>query len=235
LDLKEQEALGDSASAHWYYRAKSAAMLRLLNGTVFDEVLDIGAGSGFFARHLLANTTCRAATCVDLNYDRDWNETDCGKPLSFVRSIDAFGGHLALMMDVLEHVPDDAGLLRTYAEKMQPGSRILITVPAMPWMWSGHDVFLEHYRRYTRHSLEQVIDSAGLKCLSACYYFGFTLPMAAGVRLGRRLLPSRAPGSDLRPYPNIINTALSKLCMAELRVFQYNRLAGLSVFALVEV
>jgi SAM-dependent methyltransferase len=237
MDLKEQEALGDAANKHWYYRAKSAAMLRLLDGTRFDEVLDVGAGSGFFARYLLAHTPCRAATCVDLNYPRDWSETEAGKPIRFVREVAQFGGHLALMMDVLEHVPDDAGLLRDYAAKMQPGSRILITVPAMPWMWSGHDVFLEHYRRYTLRSLEAAIAAAGLTRISTCYYFGLTLPMAAGVRLGRRLLPwrKREPGSDMRPHGNFTNSALLAISRLELGIFPSNRVAGLSAFALAEV
>jgi SAM-dependent methyltransferase len=237
MDLKEQEALGEAAGRHWYYRAKSAAMLRLLKGTVFDDVLDIGAGSGFFARHLLAHTACRSATCVDLNYPRDWSETESGKPIHFVRNVDSFSGHLGLMMDVLEHVEDDVGLLRDYAAKLQPGSRILITVPAMPWMWSGHDVFLEHYRRYTLRSLERVIAAAGLKRVSSSYYFGLTLPLAAGLRLGRRLLPWRkeTPGSDMRPQGSVTNSGLLGLSLLELGIFRANRVAGLTAFALVEV
>jgi hypothetical protein len=104
-------------------------------------------------------------------------------------------------------------------------------------MWSDHDVFLEHYRRYTIHSLDRVIEAAGLKRIATCYYFGLTLPIAAGVRLGRRALPwrNRTPGSDMRPYPGFINAVLTKICNVELALFQKNRLAGLSVFALVEV
>ena len=237
MDLKEQEALGQAADQHWYYRAKSAAMLRVLEGMAYDDVLDVGAGSGFFSRALLARTSCRSAVCVDPNYPQEWTETEAGKQLHFVRSVDHFDGHLALMMDVLEHVADDIWLLRDTAAKMQPGSRILITVPAMPWMWSNHDVFLEHYRRYTIRSLAQVIEGAGLRHLSSCYFFGLTLPMAAGVRLGRRAMPWRKkePGSDMRPYPGVVNALLSKICAAELGFFQKNQFAGLSVFALVQV
>jgi SAM-dependent methyltransferase len=237
MDLKEQEALGEQAGRHWYYRAKSAAMLRLLQGTDFDEVLDVGAGSGFFARYLLANTSCSAATCVDPNYPREWGETEAGKPIAFVHEVNRFSGHLALMMDVLEHVADDVGLLQAYAAKLPPGSRILITVPAMPWMWSGHDVFLEHYRRYTLRSLEKVIAAAGLKRISTCYYFGLTLPMAAGLRLGRRAVfwRKQAPGSDMRPQGNLTNSILLGISQLELGIFQSNRIAGLSAFALVEV
>jgi hypothetical protein len=236
MDLKEQQLLSGSAHLHWYYRAKSAAMLRMLSDATMDKVLDIGAGSGFFSRYLLDNTACREAMCVDPNYPAETSEVQGGKPISFVRGTEKFDGHVMLMMDVLEHVADDIGLLRHYASAVPPGTNVLITVPAMPWMWSGHDVFLEHYRRYTVSSLSQVIAAAGLRPRSVCYYFGLTLPLAAAVRLGRRLIPGRAavPGSDMRVHTPLVNAALLQLCRTELGFFQHNRIAGLSVFALAE-
>ncbi len=236
MDLKEQEALGGSAHLHWYYRAKSAAMLRMLAGTRADAVLDVGAGSGFFSRHMLDHTPCARAVCVDPNYPAETEEQQNGKPIRFVRGVDHFDGNLALLMDVLEHVPDDVALLRLYAEKMPAGARFLISVPAMPWMWSGHDVFLEHYRRYTVAAVDRMVARAGLRLMQSCYYFGLVLPLAAGVRLGRRLNPFHIaqPGSDMRMYGPLLNMALLKVCHTELGFFQKNRLAGLSVFALAE-
>jgi hypothetical protein len=236
MDLKEQAALGGHAHLHWYYRAKSAAMLRMLEGSTLDKVLDVGAGSGFFSRYLLDNTACREAMCVDPNYPAETQELRGGKPIRFVRQAKNFDGHVVLMMDVLEHVADDVGLLRDYAARAPQGARVLITVPAMPWMWSSHDVFLEHYRRYTVASMARVIDAAGLKKLSLCYYFGLTLPLAASVRLGRRLIPGAGgvPGSDMRIHSKLVNAALLEICRAELAVFRSNRVAGLSVFALAE-
>jgi SAM-dependent methyltransferase len=236
MDLKEQEALGDAAQRHWYYRAKSAAMLRMLQGSTIDKVLDVGAGSGFFSRHLLDHTPCAAAVCVDPNYPMAYSDQQNGKPIDFVHGLDHFDGHLALMMDVLEHVPDDTALLAEYAAKMPAGSRILITVPAMPWMWSGHDVFLEHYRRYTVKGVNALLDRAGLHRIASCYYFGLTLPLAAGVRIGRRLIPghTETPGSDMRAHGTLVNTTLLQLSRAELAIFKFNKIAGLSVFALAE-
>ena len=47
MDLKETDILGDSIDEHWYYYTKSKAMLKLL-GNGGREILDVGAGSGFF-------------------------------------------------------------------------------------------------------------------------------------------------------------------------------------------
>lgn len=236
MDLKELEILGDRVNDHWYYRAKAAAMRRMLHGTGFSEVLDVGAGSGFFSRDLLDRTRATGAVCVDPGYAREYEEAHHGKPIRFVHSIDRFAGGLVLMMDVLEHVADDAALLSDYAARVPAGTRFLITVPALQWMWSGHDVFLEHFRRYTLGQVDRLVATVGLRQVASCYYFGLTLPMAAGVRLGRRLIPGRVevPGSDMKPQPPAVNWTLWQICRSELMIFRYNRLAGLSVFALAE-
>ena len=236
MDLKEQEILGEAAGSHWYYRAKSAAMLQMLGHAPVHSVLDVGAGSGFFSRRILDETLAGDAICVDPNYPAEHEEQQDGKTLRFVQVIDRFDGDLVLMMDVLEHVPDDTGLLAEYAAKVLPGTRFLLTVPAHMWMWSGHDVFLEHYRRYTIGEVDRLVVRAGLTLLQSTYYFGLTLPIAAGVRLGRRLNPfhCEAPGSEMRPHGAAVNAALWHVSRAELGLLGRNRMAGLSVFALAQ-
>ena len=236
MDLKEEEILGDQAGKHWYYRAKSAAMLRMLRGSPITKVLDVGAGSGFFSRYLLDHTSAASAICVDPNYAAEKQEHQNGKPIGFVHHVSQFDGDVVLMMDVLEHVPDDTALLREYVQCVQPGTRFLITVPALAWMWSGHDVFLEHYRRYTVGEVDRLVERAGLKRLSSSYYFGATLPLAAAVRLGRRLNPFHVevPGSDMKPMNKLVNEVLLRMTQAEAPLLGVNRVAGLSVFALAE-
>jgi len=236
MDLKEQEILGDQVNTHWYYRAKSAAMMRFLQGGPITSILDVGAGSGFFSRHLLDHTAATDAICVDPNYPEEHQEHHHGKPIGFVHRVASFGGDVVLMMDVLEHVDNDTALLREYADAIKPGTRVLITVPAHAWMWSSHDVFLEHYRRYTIKQVDALIERAGLHLLRSSYYFGSTLPLAATLRLGRRLNPFHVdrPGSDMRPHAPAINQFLLRLTQAEMPLLGRNRVAGLSVFALAE-
>jgi methylase of polypeptide subunit release factors len=49
MDLKETDILGDSIGEHWYYCSKAAATRRLLGEAPITRILDVGAGSGFFA------------------------------------------------------------------------------------------------------------------------------------------------------------------------------------------
>jgi SAM-dependent methyltransferase len=234
MDLKESELLGATAARHWYYSSKAAAMKRFIEDLRPSRILDVGAGSGFFTRHLLEQGVGRSAICVDTGYPEDRDETFAGKPLAFRRQIDADAADLGLFMDVLEHVDDDAALLASYAQKLPASASFLITVPAHQWLWSDHDVFLEHRRRYGIGQLESTVKNAGLRVDRSSYFFGFVLPIAAAARLAARLSPARAaqPRSQLQRHGALTNAVLAGLCRAEMPTLGINRLAGLSVFCL---
>ena len=110
MDLKEIEVLGPDVGKHWYYTSKARAMRQFLGTHMPSTVLDVGAGSGFFSRFLLANPATREAWCVDPGYASEHDELESGKPIRFRRSIAQVDADLVLMMDVLEHVDDDVGV-----------------------------------------------------------------------------------------------------------------------------
>lgn len=226
MDLQEASLVTDPAR-HWYYRAKTAAMLRLLDGRTPVEVLDVGAGSGLFSRALLRETAAARATCVDPGYPANSDVLECGKPLGFRREIDASAADLVLMMDVLEHVPDDAGLVATYAGLVRAGTRFLVTVPAFQSLWSGHDVLLKHFRRYTLRQVEAAVVAGGLRVTRGCYFYGGVLPIAVATRLGLR--EARSQMADL---PRPLSAVLAAICRAELSVMRHNRLGGLTACVL---
>ncbi|WP_038861096.1 class I SAM-dependent methyltransferase, partial [Pseudomonas sp. R62] len=118
MDLKETDILGDSIDDHWYYCCKAAATRRLLGDMPIRRILDVGAGSGFFSHHLLTHTDAHEAWCVDISYPADSSATSAGKPVHYRRSIDSIDADLVLLMDVLEHVDDDLGLLKSYVDKV---------------------------------------------------------------------------------------------------------------------
>jgi SAM-dependent methyltransferase len=230
MDLKEEDILGADIGKHWYYRSKAAALQRAVASLMPRRLLDIGAGSGFFSRHLLVHGTARSALCVDTGYDTERDEDVDGKPILFRRQCGVTDCDVVLMMDVLEHVDDDRGLVRHYAERVPGGAHFLVTVPAFRFLWSGHDVFLEHKRRYRLVEIEAVLRDAGLEVVRGAYYFGLIFPLAVAVRLASRGGP--APRSSLNKHGAFANVLLSSLCAAELPLFPFNRLAGLSAFVL---
>ncbi|MCK5003109.1 MAG: class I SAM-dependent methyltransferase [Gammaproteobacteria bacterium] len=237
MDLKEEHLLGERLAEHWYYVSKGRALEDFLKGIKVPEVLDIGAGSGFFSRWLLDADICQSAICVDPGYAEPiCEEQHNNKKLTFTQSLSHVEQELILMMDVLEHVEDDVALLRQYTQQMPSHGHVLITVPAFQSLWSGHDIFLDHYRRYNKHQLEQTIQDAGLKVLHTEYFFASLLPLVALSRLWNRFRVQSgtlSEKSDLRIYPDLINSSLTLIHDIERKtLFPINRWGGLTIFSL---
>lgn len=230
MDLKEEAALGE-ARDHWYYVSKARMVMADVAGRDLS-LLDVGAGAGWFGRWFLEQGWARAATCVDPGYAEERDEAVAGRPLCFRRSVAGVDADLVLMMDVLEHVDDDVGLLSHYVKMARPGTRFLITVPAFAFLWSAHDVFLEHRRRYTLRQLSGVVAAAGAREVLTHYYFASIFPAAAALRLLRR--NSSPERSDMRSVPSWLNTSLIAALAAERRLMRANRLAGLTAVCLCE-
>jgi len=230
MDLKEEDILGAAIGRHWYYRSKAAALRRAVGRLAPKRLLDVGAGSGFFSRHLLSETPAESALCVDIGYPADRDDSVAGKPVRYRRDTGPTDCDLVLMMDVLEHVDDDRWLVRHYADRVPNGAHFLVTVPAFEFLWSGHDVFLEHKRRYRLPGIEAALRDAGLEIVRGSYYFGLVFPLAAAVRLADR--NTTEPRSSLKKQGALTNALLTAICAAELPLFPWNRLAGLSCFVL---
>lgn len=196
-------------------------------------VLDVGAGAGFFSRHLLERGAGQAI-CVDPGYEADRDTQHAGRPLLFRRFAPDQPADLVLMMDVLEHVDDDVGLAADYIQAARPGTRVVVTVPAFAWMWSAHDDFLEHRRRYTLPAVQAVLRHAGLRVDGGRYLYGLLLPLAAATRLpgqaARRFGRSAPASSQMRPVGKAMNTVLLAACRLEARM-PSNSLAGLTAMA----
>ncbi|MFV3413763.1 class I SAM-dependent methyltransferase [Pseudomonas nitroreducens] len=234
MDLKETDILGEHIGEHWYYRSKCAAMQKFLADIRPTSILDVGAGSGFFSKALLEQSDARSAWCVDISYGQDSDDLVSGKPIHFRRSVTQLDTDLILLMDVLEHVDDDVGLLADYVSKVPSGANVLISVPAFQFLWSDHDVFLEHKRRYRLHEIESVARRAGLDVVRGSYYFGAVLPIAASLRLLERGRgkTQRQPRSQLKRHSPLINGTLKALSTIELSALGFNRLGGLTAFCL---
>lgn len=93
----------------------------------------------------------------------------------------------AVAINVLEHIADDLGALRSMAELVEPGGSVVLFVPAFPMAMSRFDREVGHHRRYRRRGLVDVMSRAGLVDVRAHYVnlpglFAWILLM----RLGRQ-------------------------------------------------
>ena len=94
----------------------------------------------------------------------------------------------ALMVNVLEHIEDDANTLGRLHQLLAPEGRLLLFVPALPFLYGSLDALVHHCRRYTAASLRAVVESAGfeVEALRYCDALGILPWLVMGRLLKRR-------------------------------------------------
>ena len=192
MDLKEEIILGKSIHNHWYYLSKALAIKKLLKGETEKKIIDIGSGSGFFSEFFIKSMNFSEAWCVDISYEREYEKIINNKKIYFRKSIQNIESKLVLMLDVIEHIEDDAKFLESYVENSLPGTKFVISVPAFQLLWSNHDEFLEHKRRYTLFEIENLIKKSGLTIKYSSYFFGIIFPCVLAIRFLKKLKIAKA-------------------------------------------
>lgn len=166
MDLTEMTG---SPHRHPWEVSRCQNILKLLPRQSGLAYADVGAGDAFFSSTLAALPHARVYA-VDNEY-ADARTEDAGiiryndVALLGAESIDCL-----ILMDVLEHVEDEDAFLAAVLGKLQPNGTLVITVPAMQFLFSSHDVFLKHYRRYSRKRLLAVLHRNGMRA-DRCHYF----------------------------------------------------------------
>jgi SAM-dependent methyltransferase len=67
-----------------------------------------------------------------------------------------------VLLNVLEHIEDDAAATSHIARMLKPGGVAVIEVPAGPELFDDYDRQLQHFRRYTLQGICGVVEQAGL-------------------------------------------------------------------------
>lgn len=122
--------------------------------------LDFGAGIGTFSA-MVANEGFQV---VALDPERRHIEAMQARGLTTLTSLadtpDGFFGG-AFSFNVLEHIEDDEACLEQIHRVLRPGARLVVFVPALPWLWTTMDTKVGHHRRYTRSELGRKASRAG--------------------------------------------------------------------------
>jgi len=108
----------------------------------------------------------------------------------------------AICFNVLEHIPDDAGALRTIRGFLRSQGELFVLSPAHPFLFGETDRAVEHERRYTTASMRRLLSDTGFEVAEVRY----VNPVgAAGWLVSSRLLRRRTlPRGPLKLYERLI-------------------------------
>ena len=189
----------------WLY-SKLAPVVR-------GDVLEIGSGIGNLSRLILKDASTAVLTERQPPYLNALRETFGDDPRVTVAPYDLDGDPSPLIaarlydtivaVNVIEHIRDDAALVRRLTTLLKPGGNLALYVPGCPSAYGSLDRALGHYRRYTRRSLSELLAAAGLvvsppKYMNLLGLFGWAIN---GRLLGRDRLSQRQIAAFERLMP----------------------------------
>ena len=195
---------------HWYYSGKRRIVrgwiARVRPPAATDTLLDCGAGTGIFAQEMEA--LCRVLVLDDHEEALRILRARFRPEQILSLAGDAVplpDGALEYVtaLDVLEHVPDDAAVVRGFHRLLKPGGLALVTVPASMALWSDWDVGLHHFRRYDRAQLRALFPADGWELVYVNYTNVVVYPAVWLVRKWRAWRPAPAGAEAARTEDRI--------------------------------
>ncbi len=223
MEIKTYNDLDVFEETHWWYIGRYRIIESFLQRYSFKigRVLDIGAGTGYntlllgrYVREVYALEPAEAAIKLFKNKQVTVFQSDL---TSFVPP---FQFDLATLFDVLEHIKDDTTALIRIRSFLSSNGKVIITVPALPILWSAHDKVHHHFRRYTKRTLKEVVEKAGFSIVRMTYFNFYLFPIILIVRILGRVFPQKQD-SDFRHLPKLINTFLASVFGSERYLLQF--------------
>ena len=107
-----------------------------------------------------------------------------------------------ICLNVLEHIAEDLAALHAMRGLLTRGGRVVLLVPALPWLYGSLDAALGHVRRYAAAELRAKIQSAGFRLTHMEYFnLGGVLGWWFTGRVLRRTI---IPSGSLRLYDALV-------------------------------
>ncbi len=180
MDLLEKSNTGNR---HPWEIARLEVAKSLINYQINDykekKILDLGCGDLFFIQKFSEDKPQTEFFAVDTAFNEEFIKNHKTNKIKIFRSLndipkqENLSFDIIFLMDVVEHIEDDLDFLKMLNKSsfVTEKTLVVITVPAYQTLFSQHDRFLGHYRRYTNSSIENVVKKAGFISLNKGYFF----------------------------------------------------------------
>jgi len=177
------------------------------------NILEIGSGIGNISHHFINAGSQITLTDIRSNYLDQLKEKYADKAEGILEmdliheNFDIeYADHLNIYdtifaMNVVEHIKDDNQAIINAKKMLKPNGHLIILVPAFQALYNSFDLALEHYRRYTRKSLNTLM-SPHLNLIHTQYFNAFG--MLGWYVSGRLLKKKSIPVNQMKLYDKLI-------------------------------
>lgn len=185
-------------NSQWFDQRNELILAFINKHGVEGDFLDIGGGNGYQAKAIIESGFKGKVILCEPGYQGCVNARNRGVEWVFNGmfqdiQFDEFDIKGCGLFDVIEHIEDDLKFLNQLYDKLEPGSKVFINVPAMKILWSETDEFAGHFRRYDLHDINRIESNTSFKVIDYGYYFSFyflplwllrVIPYKLGLRNG---------------------------------------------------
>jgi SAM-dependent methyltransferase len=224
--------LGAVVRRHPWWRARARLTLRLLHDLGVEppaRVLDAGCGWGVTLDALEdrgyqavgMDVSRRALEQID-RPGRALVQADLTKPSP--TAVDRFRAVLAL--DVIEHLDDDREAVRRLGALVEPGGALVVSVPALPTMFSEFDAVQGHRRRYLPDTLAAAFDGSGLHLERTFWWGRWLVPVLSRQRRRARSVSGEPPARVYRRHLRLPPPGGSWLLALAFRIEEKSAIRG---------
>ena len=220
MDRAVFDRMAELDQNHWWFTARrrilASVIARVVKPPRDARILEVGAGTGHNLAMLAQFGVVEASELDD--HARTLAEQRLGRPVHAAALPDlsmfpSASFDLAALLDVLEHVVDDRGALGAIHSRLKPGGKLLLTVPANPWMWSAHDVAHHHHRRYRKSEIAALARDAGFEIELLSPFNSLLFPAVAAARAVGKLRGHDSADDAMPSAP--VNRMLDRIFGAE--------------------
>jgi len=222
MDGALHKDLDELQAGNFWFRARNKLIVQLAKKhfPTATRIIEVGCGTGYVLgglREAFPNADLVGSEIYSVALDAAQSRVGSrGEILQMDAREIPFEDEFDLMcaFDVLEHVSEDALVLKQMFNATKRGGGILLSVPQHPFLWSPIDDFSHHKRRYRRHELETKCESAGFSVVQTTSFVSMLLPLMAAQRLRQRRHTEIDPVAELK-ISGPLNKALEAVLDAE--------------------
>lgn len=213
-------------SEHFWMRWRLDALLKYSNllPPNGSNILEVGCGNVEFLKQLSSLGKDYILNGCDLN-QLALNLAEPGnfnlyvynvfeKQKSLHEKFDAL-----FLMDVIEHIEHDVDFLLACSHHIKPGGFIYINVPANQLLFSKYDEVAGHKRRYSKDTLQCLVQDGGFVIKKVFYWGFFLLPIALMRKFAlQNVDKNKVISKGFQPSSHAINYILQTLRTVEGRI-----------------